>query len=528
MNSTFGHFGRYGRYGDQASEQVSKLVQCRPGANPGQIICSAARSGPVPVDENGMPIAQALPAVDVLPQYAGFSRRNRYGYWGRFGAAVSSSSSKSVSSSPVVASIVSSPISSVVSSPTFSTSSYTASSPTTSTSPSYSTSSAVNVPNYVSSSIPTVSSSGTVVPSTSTASTVVQSTGSGDAPYFNSSSSSMWNPGGWGPMSAEGQLQTREGEDGPGNFDEDDDYNDDDDGGGGGMDAGSDDGGDEDRFPGKRQRKRRPGRGYPANKRKRRSRRRRHSRHYSAWGAYRALYGADDPWYGSKMRYTDKPGKGGYVYRQYVNGDIAIMRAPVALTNTFWPAPVGGKGPTRQWAAITKEIGATSPTYAALAASYKGTSSAKAQASQVPASVVVSGKKNQWLDNLFAAVGSGSSADGKKIIAQAAIQHGPELANTLSEYQQERSTSPAVLQKKITKAQQKLAAAKVKGDKVKVARLTAKIKALQARLVEAQSAADSAGGTELAMPTSSFPWKYVLGGGIGLLLIGILARQMAR
>lgn len=493
MNSTYGQFRR--GYGQSEAEQASKLVQCRPGAQPGQIICTT-------VGPDGKP-AGAAPVYDAVK----YGRWGRWGGWlGRWGAAVSSSSSSKTTSSAPVTSTVFSP-----------SSSYS----TTMTSPSYSTT--MSAPAAAASSYvaPAYSTANTILPSVSSSGTVVQTTGSGDAPYIapttsssssssyvNPSSSSMWNPGGWGPMQAEGQLTVREGEDSPGGYDEDDD--DDGDGGGGDDDSG---------FPNERQQKRRPGRGYPANKRKRRRNRRRHHSYSGFWGA------TVDPWWGTKMRYSDKRGSGGYVYRQYVNGDIHIIDAPASITDVFWPAPVGGKAPSRQWAAITKEIGATSPTYAAIASSYSSKKSAKSQASQVPSSVVVTGQKNHFVDNLFAALGQGSAADGKKLVAQAAIAHGPDVAESASEFLQERNSSPAVIQKKIDRLKVKLAAAKAKHDTVKVRKLQAKIKGLQARLLAAQ--ADVEGLDETTLPTATFPWKYVLGG-VGLVFALGLTAKLAR
>jgi hypothetical protein len=244
---------------------------------------------------------------------------------------------------------------------------------------------------------------------------------------------------------------------------------------------------------------------------------------YAGWGG---VWGAgawvrDD----AGRKYAQKKGKGGWTYWQYTNGDIQIANGPQDVAQAYLPA-----WKSNTWYAITNEIGAVKKQAAKLASWNKAhkTGTIGPVSSGERAEAAVGEKKAQGLNALFAALGQGSSSQGKALVGRAAIEHGPEVAMAAEEYLAERASSPALLEAKIAKLEGKYVQAKAKGDRVKAAKYLAKIQGLKARLASLQSGEATtvdATGMEIGPVESGFPWLWIAGGGGALIVLAMLASK---
>lgn len=395
-----------------------------------------------------------------------------YGRWGRWGATASAS----VASAPVSSSASSHSTVSSVSSVSVPTSA-TAASVMTSLFPS----------SGITSSSGTTSSSGVSSPYTQ----------SSYNPYMDSGV--QYQAPGSVPTFDEDDDDTRyvgEGDDGPGNYADDDGDND---------------------YSDRRGRMSR----MRAKMRKHRRRRRE---------SYAAPYGTP---YGSTAgeilgrgtlfgrNYYKKAGSGGYVYLQFTdNGGIKVDESSPDRKGAYLPAFT-----TPQWYAISQEIGPLASQKAKVTAYYKAHAAQVAAAAKgaAPTSVIITGQSHKGINALFAALGGGDPKVGGALVAKAAVDYGPDVATSAQEFLSSKSDSPAAIQKKIDKLKVKLAAAKAKGDKVKVKKLQARIKGLQAKLATLNAqGGDITATSEMGM--STFPWKWVLGGVVGFIVLMVAVK----
>ncbi len=221
--------------------------------------------------------------------------------------------------------------------------------------------------------------------------------------------------------------------------------------------------------------------------------------------------------------YWQKDGSGGYSYQQFDDGGIRVAEGSPARVGQYIP-PFSSE----IWYAITKEIGARAPDKARVAAHFKKSPKLSIVSNNsAPTSVIVT-KNPKGLNALFAALGAGSAVQGQALVAQAAVAHGPEVAEAAQEYFNERNSSPAAIQKKIDKTEIKLAAAKAKGDHVKAKKLQAKLVGLQKRLADAQSDVDSGDIVTTSGERGTFPWKYVIGGLVGFGILAVIAKSLSK
>lgn len=144
-----------------------------------------------------------------------------------------------------------------------------------------------------------------------------------------------------------------------------------------------------------------------------------------------------------------------------------------------------------------------------------------ANADGTPASSADQKGAAKFFHDIFAGIGGGDAKAGQAVVANAAMQYGPDVAAGVGEYLKAKKDNPDKIRAKIARCKGEYTLARKRGDIVKATKAYYKIKALEARLANLGAGLERVEpGGSLAYSTNfsatGIPWGWVGGGLVAL------------